>query len=189
MRLSRLLRLSGATVVLASLLAGGCSRSSTSTAPPVLQASAVLRNAQGTILGTAVFSQASNGKVSLEIGVAGLAEGLHGMHLHTVGSCDSSGSTAFGAAGGHFNPFEKQHGLENPSGSHAGDLPNLEVGSDGYGEMEIELPASLIGTGPATLFDPDSSAIVIHANADDQRTDPSGNSGGRVACGVLTRGG
>jgi Cu-Zn family superoxide dismutase len=113
--------------------------------------------------------------------VAGLSPGAHGIHLHAVGKCEPPGFTS---AGGHLNPFAKEHGMENPAGSHLGDLPNLDVSADGTATMSFPL-----GLSPRALqtqmFDGDGTAIVIHAGPDDYRTDPSGNSGGRVACGVF----
>ena len=105
------------------------------------------------------------------------------MHLHTTGSCDTP---EFASAGSHLNPGNRQHGSANPAGSHLGDLPNLTIGSGGTGTVSATLP----GTRDQVLaqtFDGDGTAIVVHAGPDDYRTDPSGNSGGRIACGVLTR--
>ncbi|MFL5575235.1 MAG: superoxide dismutase family protein, partial [Gemmatimonadaceae bacterium] len=86
------------------------------------------------------------------------------------------------------NPLNRKHGLENPDGPHAGDLPNLTVGANGSGDLDATTARATLREGPATLFDADGSAIVVHAGQDDQRTDPAGNSGARVACGVLTKG-
>jgi Cu-Zn family superoxide dismutase len=110
------------------------------------------------------------------------------MHLHQVGRCDQGGTPTFASAGGHYNPAGRQHGTQNPEGPHAGDLPNVTVGADG----RLTLPDSGVvavmnETARAGLLDPDGTALVIHAQADDYRTDPSGNSGARIACGVLTR--
>jgi Cu-Zn family superoxide dismutase len=143
---------------------------------------ATLRLASGLPGGTAQLL-ASGAQVNISIAVAGLAPGTHGVHLHTTGSCEAPD---FASAGGHLNPGGHQHGTSNPAGSHLGDLPNLTVGSAGAGTVS----ATLSGTRAevlAQLFDGDGTAVVVHANADDYRTDPSGNSGGRIACGVLTR--
>ncbi len=121
--------------------------------------------------------------VDIRLRVSGLAAGRHGVHLHTLGSCNAPD---FASAGAHLNPQGHMHGALNPQGSHMGDLPNLEVGADGKGS----LTARIVGT-PAELwpilFDGDGTAIVVHAGADDYRTDPSGSSGARIACGVLTK--
>jgi len=104
--------------------------------------------------------------------------GVHGVHIHTVGKCEAPDFTS---AGGHWNPTSHQHGALNPMGPHAGDLPNLNVATDGTGSLSFTVPGARL----AQLLDADGSAIVIHAAADDLKTDPSGNSGARIACGVL----
>jgi len=114
--------------------------------------------------------------------VQGLPPGEHGIHLHAVGKCDPPD---FATAGGHFNPAGKQHGLRNPAGSHAGDLPNLEVAADGRGGLNHVNRQVTLAPGPRSLLGPDGTALVIHANPDDAVTDPSGNSGGRIACGII----
>jgi superoxide dismutase, Cu-Zn family len=106
--------------------------------------------------------------------------GPHGAHIHTVGRCDAP---TFESAGGHWNPTSKQHGMQNPAGPHVGDMPNLDVASDGSGTLSFTLPGGTLDG----LFDADGSAMMIHAGPDDMRTDPSGNSGGRIACGVFRR--
>lgn len=112
-----------------------------------------------------------------QISVSGLAPGNHGIHIHAVGKCDGPD---FASAGGHLNPSGKQHGLDNPQGPHQGDLPQLVVGADGKATQSFMAH----GTIPAIL-DADGGAFVVHAGSDDQKTDPSGNSGARVLCGVL----
>jgi Cu-Zn family superoxide dismutase len=142
-------------------------------------AHASLADATGAPRGTASLVDTGSG---LEVRVAGegLAAGTHGVHLHTVGRCDAPN---FQSAGAHWNPAMKQHGRDNPQGAHAGDLPNLVVGADGRGMVRFTVP----GASLETLLDADGAAVVIHADADDYRTDPSGNSGGRIACGVIVR--
>jgi len=142
---------------------------------------ATLRLADGRPGGTAQVL-ASGGEVNISITVAGIASGVHGVHLHAVGSCDAAG---FVSAGAHLNPAARQHGAENPAGPHLGDLPNVTVGNSGRGTVSATLPGSR-DEMLARLFDADGTAIVVHAGADDYRTDPSGSSGDRVACGVLT---
>lgn len=145
-------------------------------------ATATIRNADGAVIGTARLSP-SGSAASLTVEAGTLPAGPHGIHLHAVGRCEAPGFTS---AGGHLNPAQRQHGHENPQGSHLGDLPNLVVGADGNGVLS----APLAGDGAAveaSLFDGDGAAIVIHAGPDDYRTDPSGNSGARLACGVFER--
>jgi Cu-Zn family superoxide dismutase len=104
--------------------------------------------------------------------------------VHAVGKCDPPD---FATAGPHFNPLNKQHGALNPQGSHAGDLPNITVAPDGTGRMETTTEQLTLGSGPLSVWDADGSALVIHANPDDFKTDPTGNSGNRIACGVLVK--
>lgn len=139
----------------------------------------MLRTADGTAAGSATASGAG-GQVMISLNVEGLPAGEHGVHVHTVGRCDAP---TFETAGGHWNPTNQQHGLEDPQGQHAGDMPNLTVGQDGRGTLEYQLE----GGSFDGLFDADGSAFVVHAGADDQRTDPSGDSGDRIACGVFER--
>ncbi len=146
--------------------------------PPAL-ATATVQNAAGATIGTAIIRQDAAG-MALQLDVSGMAPGSYGAHVHTVGQC---AGPAFASAGGHWNPGGKQHGRLNPMGSHMGDLPNLVVGTNGTGSIRYALPGT--ATGEGGLLDADGAAIVIHANADDEHTDPSGNSGARVACGVL----
>lgn len=143
---------------------------------------ATLRLANGAPGGTAQLTANATG-VTISVAAAGLPQGTHGLHLHMAGKCDAP---EFTTAGGHLNPDMKQHGTENPAGSHLGDLPNLVIGGSGTGTVS----AMLHGTREqvlARIFDADGTAVVVHAGPDDYRTDPSGNSGSRIACGVLTR--
>lgn len=141
------------------------------------KAEAMLKTAAGADAGT-VAAQEADGGLRVTVTVMGLPAGAHGAHVHTTGKC---GAPDFASAGGHWNPTARMHGLENPAGPHAGDMPNLIVGADGKGELSFTLPA---GTYEG-LLDPDGAAFVVHAGADDMKTDPSGNSGGRIACGVF----
>lgn len=145
-------------------------------------ASAVLRDANDDVVGFARFTEDAAGIVHVNVHVKGLAPGLHGIHIHAVGSC----SPTFAAAGGHHNPLGHQHGLENPLGAHAGDLPNLVVNPAGVGHLNATTDRATLSPGPITVFDADGSALILHAGPDDQLTDPTGNSGGRIACGVIT---
>jgi Cu-Zn family superoxide dismutase len=151
-------------------------------APTARLAQATLRLASGLPAGTAQLLSGGT-EVNISIAVLGLSPGEHGVHLHTTGACDAPG---FESAGAHLEPGSRQHGTSNPAGPHLGDLPNVIVGNAGAGTVSATLPGSRDAV-LAELFDSDGTAIVVHANADDYRTDPSGNSGGRIACGVLTR--
>lgn len=159
-----------------------------STARAAAGATADLADAAGKAVGTAKLSADSAGAVVVDVDVTGLAAGPHGLHVHTVGSCDARNDTAFATAGGHFNPEGKKHGLQNPEGPHAGDTEGLTVGADGHGTAHLTLTHATLSTGANALLDADGAAIVIHEKADDQKTDPSGNSGGRVVCGVIKAG-
>jgi superoxide dismutase, Cu-Zn family len=148
-------------------------------------ASATLKDASGKVLGTATLSQQADG-VKIVVNVTGVPAGKHGMHLHAVGKCEGPDFTT---AGGHFNPETKQHGALNPAGQHAGDLPNLVVAADGTGSFNGVDTRVTLASGPAnSLFDADGTAVVIHAGEDDEKTDPTGNSGARLACGVVALG-
>jgi Cu-Zn family superoxide dismutase len=136
-----------------------------------------LVNSAGQSIGS-VRAWQTPGGVSFRINASGLPHGIHGIHVHSVGRCDPPD---FASAGSHWNPAARKHGLNNPAGAHAGDLPNVEVAANGV------LGATVVvsGASMASLLDADGSALVIHAAADDNLTDPSGNSGARIACAVI----
>lgn len=154
--------------------------SATGTASPMATAIANLQTSEGKAAGTASAMQDVAG-VQLSLRVEGLPPGAHGVHVHMTGKCEGP---KFESAGGHWNPASKQHGLENPKGQHAGDMPNLTVGPDGRGTVSYTLKGGTI----ESLLDSDGAAMVVHASADDQKTDPSGDSGDRIACGVFSAG-
>jgi superoxide dismutase, Cu-Zn family len=142
-----------------------------------------LRDASGNAVGMVTLQPGTHG-TRVMVHVRGMAPGEHGTHLHQVAKCDGP---AFTTAGGHWNPDGKQHGWANPQGHHMGDLPNLVVAADGTGVLDFTVPAPWT-PGPTSIFDADGSALVVHAAADDNKTDPSGNSGARIACAALTAG-
>jgi Cu-Zn family superoxide dismutase len=148
-------------------------------------ASATLVDAGGRNVGTVQLAERSGGGVALTGTLHDLPPGSHGIHFHAVGQCD--GAAAFASAGAHFNPGARKHGLDSPDGPHAGDLPMVVVGADGRATLDMSTDRVTLGEGLTSLFDADGSALVLHAAPDDQRTDPSGNSGARIACGVVKR--
>lgn len=149
---------------------------------PVTRARAELRNAAGASLGQVSLDHNAGG-VLLTATLSGLPPGTHAFHIHSVGQC----TPTFDAAGDHFNPHDRQHGLRNPAGPHAGDLPNLSIPESGTVRIEMLASEVTLGTGRGNLLDSDGSSIVVHTFADDHTTDPSGNSGTRMACGVIQR--
>lgn len=140
-------------------------------------------NAQGQKIGTAVLTQTAQG-VKIDVNVGQLAPGTHAFHIHTVGKCEIPD---FKSAGGHFNPGGKQHGKDNPNGPHAGDMSNFEVGADGTAKLSTVNRAVSLDEGPNSLFHEGGTAVVIHEKADDYKTDPAGNAGNPIACGVIQK--
>jgi Cu-Zn family superoxide dismutase len=126
-------------------------------------------------------TQATDG-LWINVTATGLTPGAHGMHVHAVGSCSAPD---FVSAGPHWNPTGHQHGRKNSNGAHAGDAPNLVADAKGRGRLKTWLGAGTLTAGDAPLLDVDGAAVVIHADADDEMTDPSGKSGKRILCGVL----
>jgi Cu-Zn family superoxide dismutase len=180
MKLTRQLAAAAAAATLAGCAADPSGPAGAAAAPTA--AFAPIRTPDGRVAARAAVRAAGHSlRVRLES--AGLAPGTYGVHLHAVGRCDPP---AFASAGPHWNPAARQHGKDNPMGMHMGDLPNLVVGADGRGSYEFAIAdATFAGPGADALLDADGAAVVIHAQADDYRTDPSGNSGARIACGVL----
>lgn len=163
----------------------GLSLASLMLATPALaqEAMGTLMTPDGTEAGTVMLVQ-HEGSVSIQGHIMGLAEGEHGIHFHETGDCD--GATQFESAGGHFNPGSHQHGLENPEGAHAGDLENASFDADGMAMLDLSTDTISLNEGDENyIFDEDGTALVIHADPDDQMTDPSGNSGDRELCAVL----
>lgn len=151
--------------------------------PPESEAPALvsLVGSDGAAMGTVGISEDSNG-TTLAVELSGLSEGLHGVHLHEVGRCEGP---TFESAGGHWNPSRKQHGRDNPDGAHVGDLSNLGALASGDGTATYLVAGVLLDQGEVRLGDSDGTALIVHASADDYRTDPSGNSGARIACAVI----
>ena len=148
-------------------------------------ASAIIVNAAGEETGRADIWQDRDNVVHVNVQVSGMPPGPHGIHFHAMGVCDASGATAFASAGAHYNPLGRQHGLDNPAGPHGGDAPNFTVSATGTGQATFTTDRISLTEGSTSLFDNDGSAIVVHAAADDQISQPAGNSGGRIACGVV----
>jgi Cu-Zn family superoxide dismutase len=171
-------------LLIATTLTGACAGGRLPAREPSPTAWAELKNARGESVGSAVFEE-QRGRVRIVVQAAGLTPGRHGIHVHAVGRCEPPG---FQSAGGHFNPLGKQHGLQNPEGAHGGDLPDLEADANGRTEYIAATDRFTLGDGPTSIFDIDGSALVIHARADDQRTDPTGDSGERLLCGQLVAG-
>ncbi len=146
-------------------------------------ARAELKDAAGNSVATATFTPVEHG-VAVQVVARKLPPGSHGFHVHEAGKCDPPD---FKSAGGHFNPTGKQHGLLNPQGHHAGDMPNLAIGADGTGTGVFVVYGATLAGGPSSLFHEGGTSVVIHASADDMKTDPAGNSGARIACGVIER--
>ena len=145
------------------------------------EARAQARGPGGSAVAEATVIEAADG-LRVRVSATGLASGAYGAHIHAVGRCDPP---TFESAGPHWNPTDREHGMQNPQGPHLGDLPNLMVGENGEGSFELRIPGARLAGGARSMLDGDGAALVIHAGADDYRTDPSGNSGARIACGVF----
>lgn len=150
--------------------------------PPPPAAAATLTDGSGRTVGHAVLVQ-QGASVRMLLDVKGLPPGTKAVHIHEVGQCVGP---SFNSAGGHVNPTRAEHGTANPRGPHAGDLPDITVEASGRGHLEVTLERVHVKKKtPGSLIEGDGSAIVVHERADDQKTDPDGDSGARIACGVL----
>lgn len=142
-----------------------------------------LKDAKGASVGMAMVSPDKAGGVSIDLDVHGLTPGEHAVHFHAVAKCEAP----FTTAGGHFNPMSKKHGMQNPDGAHAGDMMNFRVDAKGNAKTTIKNKNVTLGAEPNSLYTNGGTALMIHAAADDMKTDPSGNAGDRIVCGTITK--
>jgi Cu-Zn family superoxide dismutase len=142
-----------------------------------------MHDGQGNSVGSAELSAAASG-VNIRLDLKGLPAGEHAIHVHSAAKCEGP---AFTTAGGHLNPDMKHHGLQNPDGPHAGDMPNFTVAADGTAKTTVVAPGVTMGDDSHSIFSNGGTALVIHEKADDMKSDPAGNAGARIACGVIAK--
>jgi superoxide dismutase, Cu-Zn family len=178
---TRLLLLITISTLLAFSITGSAGENTTDN---TTSAVAVLRDANNSTVGLATFNEDIFGLVHIQVLVSGMTPGLHGLHIHDNANCTAP---SFASAGEHYNPLGKEHGLANPKGPHAGDLPNLVVGYDNTGYMVVTTNLVTLSPGQTTLFTENGTSLVIHSGPDDQITNPAGNSGERIICGAIEK--
>lgn len=166
----------------AALTASQAFADDTYTAPSVMAVTATLVDSTGAAAGNVQLNQDADGTVQIVLDATKLPAGAHGIHLHAAGVCEGP---AFTTAAAHVNPAGKKHGLNSPDGPHAGDLPQVDSTTVVRGYYTVTTSRISLTAGPVNISDADGTALVVHASADDQVTDATGNSGARIACAVL----
>jgi superoxide dismutase, Cu-Zn family len=154
-------------------------------APPAAApatATAEIKTADGKKIGDVTLEETAHG-VLVHGKLTGAPAGDHAFHIHETGKCEAP----FKTAGGHWNPGKKHHGAKNKEGMHAGDLPNLHIPADGNLEFDALVPGATLTQGKEAILDADGAALVLHATGDDYASDPAGNAGDRIACGVIAK--
>ncbi len=174
------------TLLAVAMAVGSCAHAPTPL-DRVAVAYVTFSDSAGAPRGTAELWQDPQNIVHMQVQLLGLPPGIHGIHFHAVGKCEGNSTPPFSSAGSHFNPLGRQHGLDNPAGPHGGDLPNITVTPDGRVDTGLTTDRVSLTAGATALLDGDGASVVIHAARDDQISQPAGNSGARIACGVVRR--
>ena len=149
-----------------------------------MQVKVEMKNVKGESVGVATVTDKKGGGVDIALDLKGLPAGEHALHFHMTAKCEGPDFTS---AGGHFNPAAKKHGMQNPEGPHAGDMNNFTVTAAGTAKATVSNANVTLGTGANSLFTNGGTALMVHAAADDMKSDPAGNAGARIACGVVTK--